>query len=144
MRVFKENRQEFNIYIAKRLSVFKSLEILSVSYSLFFGLFANMYFTILLAGYQAQAIFFSTISLGLFGINFLISIYALVTFHYLKNDLTYPKEKIEKFNPSEDISKDLLEYLNLLQKPYLLKEYVKFNLYLHFITLLPLIFTIRF
>ena len=141
---FEENRKDFKTFIAKRLSVFKSLEILSVSYSLLFGLFGNIYFRILLAGYQTQAIFFSAISLGLFGINFLFSTYGLVKYHYLKNEFFYPKQNFEKFNPSEDIPEDLLEYLNLLQKPYFLKEYIKYNLYLHFITLLPFIFAIRF
>lgn len=97
-----------------------------------------------MAGYQTQAIFFSAISLGLFGINFLISTYVLVKYHYLTNEFFYPKENLKKFNPTEDISEDLLEYLNLLQKPYLLKEYIKYNLYLHFLTLLPFVFAIRF
>ncbi len=143
-REFKENRKDFKTFIAKRLSVFKSLEILSISYSLFFGLFVTIYFRILLAGYEAQAIFFSAISLGLFGINFLISTYALVKYHYLTSEFFYPKENLKKFNLTEDITEDLLGYLNQLQIPYLLKEYIKYNLYLHFLTLLPFIFAIRF
>ena len=141
---FKENRTDFKKLIAKRLSVFKSLEILSISYSLLFGLFGNIYFRILLEGYQTQAIFFSAISLGLFGLNFLFSTYALLKYHYLTNEFFYPKKNLEKFNPSEEIPEDLLKYLNLLQIPYFLKEFIKYSLYLHFITLLPFLFAIRF
>lgn len=141
---FKEDRNEYKIFIAKRLSVFKSLKILSMSYSLLFGLFSNIYFRVLLEGYQTQAFFFSAISLGLFGINFLFSTYALVKYHYLTNDFFYPKEILENFNPTEEISEDLLKYLNLLQIPYFLKELIKYSLYLHFITLLPILFAIRF
>ena len=94
---FKEDRTEYKIFIAKRLSVFKSLKILSMSYSLLFGLFSNIYFRVLLEGYQTQAFFFSAISLGLFGINFLFSTYALVKYHYLTNDVFYPKEILINF-----------------------------------------------
>ena len=141
---FKEDRTDFRTFIAKRLSVFKSLKILSISYSLLFGLFGNIYLGVLLEGHQNQAFFFSAISLGLFGINFLFSTYALVKYQYLTNKFFYPKEILEKIDPSEEISGDLLRYLNLLQIPYFLKETTKYSLYLHFITLLPIIFAIRF
>lgn len=141
---FEEDRNDFKTFIAKRLSVFKSLKILSISYSLLFGLFSNIYFRVLLEGYQTQALFFSAISLGLFGINFLFSTYALVKYHYLTNDFFYPKEILINFSPTEEISEDLLRYLNLLQIPYFIKKLIKYSLYLHFITLLPILFAIRF
>lgn len=65
-------------------------------------------------------------------------------FHYLTNKLIYPKDLFEKINPSEDITEDLLRYLNLLHTLYVLKESIKNNLYLHFFTLLPFICAIRF
>ncbi|MFX1365573.1 MAG: hypothetical protein ACFE9Y_11710 [Promethearchaeota archaeon] len=82
---------------------------------------------------------FGSISIILFGINFLIIIYALVKFQYLTSNLIYPEDLIERVKSSEDISEDLLRYLNLLHTPYFIREFVKYNLYLHFITLLPFI-----
>ncbi len=141
---FEKKRSNFKVFIAKRLSAFKSLEILSISYSLLFGLFFNIHFTLLLAGYQAQALFISIITLGMFGSNFLFSTITFLKFHYLANKVIYPKEFFEKFKTSEDIPEDISKYLDKLRFPYFVKESIKYNLYLHFLTLLPFILAIRF
>lgn len=141
---FEEKRIDIKNFIAKRLSSFKSLEILSISFSLLFGLSFNIYFTLILAGYQALAIFISIITLGIFGFNFLLSTITFVKFHYLTNEVIYPKEFFKKIKIPDDIPEDISKYLDQLRFPYLIKESIKYNLYLHFFTLLPFIFAIRF